>query len=47
MADYKSMYHKMFEATTQAMEILKQAQQAAEERYMDDDGGIIPFINKE
>ena len=37
MNDYKKMYHKLFNAVTESIEILQQAQQKAEEIYMSDE----------
>ena len=34
MPDYKKMYHKLFNAMTDAIEIMKQAQIEAEEIYI-------------
>ncbi|MBD5118679.1 MAG: hypothetical protein HDT37_06165 [Clostridiales bacterium] len=34
MADYKEMYIRMFQAATQAIEILQKAQQDCEELYI-------------
>ena len=34
MPNYKDMYYKMFNATTDAIEILKKAQLEAEEEYI-------------
>ena len=34
MPDYKTMYYKLFNAVTDAVEILQQAQIEAEERYI-------------
>ena len=34
MPDYKEMYLKLFRATTEAIEILQQAQQQIEEEYI-------------
>ena len=35
MPDYKTMYYKLFNAVTDAVEILQQAQSEAEERYIE------------
>lgn len=35
MADYKSMYYKLFNAFTDAIEILQKAQQETEDIYID------------
>jgi len=35
MPDYKTMYYKMFNAVTDSIEILKQAQLEAEEMYIE------------
>lgn len=34
MSDYKTMYYKLFNAMTDAIQILQQAQQASEELYI-------------
>ena len=34
MADYKEMYLKLFRATTEAIELLRQVQQETEELYI-------------
>jgi hypothetical protein len=36
MPDYKTMYFELFNKVTDAIEVLKKAQQDAEERYISD-----------
>ena len=38
MVDYASMYKRLFQAQTQAIELLQQAQQETEKQYMDTPG---------
>lgn len=41
MADYKAMYRQLFTAQTEAIEILKKAQQQTEEIYIDSDPSLV------
>ena len=49
MADYKKMYLQMYNAITDAIEILKEAQIKAEEKYLESEDKPIElseFLNK-
>lgn len=44
MADYRAMYYLLFQAATDAVERLQQAQRQAEEMYLQDDGAeLVPL----
>ena len=47
MADYQKMYTEMFNATTDAIEILQKAQQTTEEIYISEDGEDIDPLSNE
>jgi hypothetical protein len=44
MADYKKMYHKLFNAVTSAIEILQNAQLDTEEVYMDSPTTVLTML---
>ncbi|HIY27904.1 MAG TPA: hypothetical protein H9679_02585 [Firmicutes bacterium] len=49
MADYQALYHALFRATEQAVEILIKAQQECEERYISESESpveLLPFSSK-
>lgn len=47
MADYREMYRKLFQATTNAIDILQKAQQETEEPYMTSDQPELHFMKEE
>jgi len=47
MPDYGAMYRKLFNAQTDAIRILQQAQQETEEMYMNSPEALALVLNKE
>ncbi|MEG2000022.1 MAG: hypothetical protein RR053_01315 [Evtepia sp.] len=47
MADYKTMYTTLFNATTDAIKILKDAQFATEELYITSETQLVPLPKQE
>ena len=45
MSDYKKMYHKLFNATTNAITILQEAQKDAEEIYLNSESTILELLS--